>query len=572
MDNISLRLHVCNANKKTMPDKPEKPFVCKICAKAFKFDFSFEAHMNSHEGPVALSAYKKMQVKALEEKKKQVQIAAKRQLLSQAASSPAAVQQKVTDSDTTSQAASPVKDEEKVFSDTDVQNGTNLQEIVLEIVNVSELPKVGNTEGAEILAQGDDGDLPTTVPISDIMITSAESVPESCTSDLADVKPAENPVQSDNLDDDHDEDEDDEEDDDDVGLPPEEVEHLSEAGPKAEDDIKVEEDTASPNPNLFGGIVQNFEPAEDDPENKKPVKRPKRPLLYDYVMTEEKPFQCPECKKEFRWEISLNIHIQEHLGGSQSVQNSRNKNMKKKSTPSAAQVSSKIVYKRASSDDEDDYQEGDFSYGGMVVTQKRKRGRPRKEPYPEELPKRKRGRPPKDPYVRTDGRNETVIIKVTQGSGEDQSHIKSEKDANLADLQGDDPGSQFDIHIPKHRLIRFYLLRQLKLSRNRGFFPCRFCNKPFSCKASLNMHILRHTGKGSYRCSHCNQKFPDHRTLVLHRLIEEEDAMDSAYQCHTCCRACATSSGLMRHLQRHLAIVWPSSQPRAKVTGNALQS
>ena len=624
MDNISMRLHICNASKKPKEDKPDKPFVCKICSKAFKFDFSFEAHMNSHEGPVALSAYKKMQVKALEEKKQKVQLAATRQLQSRgniptstAQQNPGTTHQQATTSqqipivaqqipiaaqqmpnalqqiplltqqiplltqqipisaqlipmEQTSRTVQQSPDAasmaiQQTLMPTSygngggpVQNGLNLQEIVLEIVNVNELPKGGSTEGGEILAQGGEGNVTMTLPAADMLATNLGLVPQSHQSPgiQAAVDPPQSQAANHNT------------------VMPMDLNTplLCDPGTSGED-IKIEEDTDTPKTNLFTGIKhpqESDKTENDDDDNKKTVKRLKRPLLYDYVMTEETPYQCPQCKKEFRWEISLNIHLQEHMGGGPENQNSRKKNSKKKSTSDS--VSSKIVYKR-DSDDEEDYQEGDFSYGASVATQKRKRGRPRKEHDVVETPKRKRGRPPKDPYARPERRSETVVIKVTQGSRGDEYHIKTEeeKSVELPEADDPDPDSQFDVHIPKHRLIRFYLLRQLKLSRNRGFFPCRFCNKPFSCKASLNMHILRHTGKGSYRCSHCHQKFPDHRTLVLHRLIEEEDAMDSAYQCNTCCRACSTSRGLMRHIQRHLAIVWPSSKPRAKVTGSTKQ-
>ncbi|KAK2142205.1 hypothetical protein LSH36_985g01013 [Paralvinella palmiformis] len=589
MDNISLRLHICDANKKSDVSKPDKPFVCKVCNKAFRFDFSYEAHMNSHEGPVAMNAFRKIHMKALEEKKKKVQEEAVKKLQTKDLT-PAKIIQKPMKLDVVPQ---KLKSDASTALNSDVQNSSDLREIVLEIVNVNELPKPASMEGAQILAEGSEGSATATVPIKDLIpmrtlhkasVTQApddidpiETVSENIqqTSQLEapseTVMNALNDVENRNCSDDKEIVMDSPGENDSISLSPD-----KDADSQKDDSLPrdADADDASCKKLVSTVTTTPHTSRRGKKSSKKPPKRPKRPLLYDYVMTEEKPFECPECKMEFRWEISLTIHIQEHIGGVQNTRNTRGRVLKKK-LPSGP-VTSKIVYRRASSDEEDDYHETDFQYEDVSMNQfqKRKRGRPRKydnsaaSSAPPE--KRRRGRPPKDPYRRTSTGNETVVIRVTRGESGRQSSTGKEPGQALPEKTTPQEMNTQDImcnvHIPKHRLIRFYLLRQLKLSRNRGFFPCRFCSAPFSCKASLNMHILRHTGKGSYTCRYCHQKFPDHRTLVLHQLIEEEGAMKSPHQCSTCFRVCASAHGLARHLRRHLAVVWPSSRPRAKVT------
>lgn len=55
LDAKSLRVHVSRTHLCATQDR-DKPFLCRICGKSFRFDFSYDAHLNSHEVPSELRA------------------------------------------------------------------------------------------------------------------------------------------------------------------------------------------------------------------------------------------------------------------------------------------------------------------------------------------------------------------------------------------------------------------------------------------------------------------------------------------------------------------------------------
>ena len=74
-------------------------------------------------------------------------------------------------------------------------------------------------------------------------------------------------------------------------------------------------------------VVMNYIPSEE--ENKdlfeylndcrsrregKMKRKRKDEVIYDFVMTENKPYKCNQCGEAFRWQVSLDIHLKVHSG------------------------------------------------------------------------------------------------------------------------------------------------------------------------------------------------------------------------------------------------------------------
>jgi len=50
LDARSLRMHISSRHVSLSQDK-ERPFLCRLCGKCFRYDFTYEAHMSSHRMP-----------------------------------------------------------------------------------------------------------------------------------------------------------------------------------------------------------------------------------------------------------------------------------------------------------------------------------------------------------------------------------------------------------------------------------------------------------------------------------------------------------------------------------------
>lgn len=114
---------------------------------------------------------------------------------------------------------------------------------------------------------------------------------------------------------------------------------------------------------------------------KKPTKRKRErvPFQFNCVMTDDKPFVCCICGEAFRWEISLQVHTKVHTEGKvpgvRKIYNSAGAADKKKvmkckekvknsenATGEPGMKKSRIVYRRDSSDEED-VEEDAFAFG-----------------------------------------------------------------------------------------------------------------------------------------------------------------------------------------------------------------
>lgn len=129
----------------------------------------------------------------------------------------------------------------------------------------------------------------------------------------------------------------------------------------------------------WAAAVTSFNSCSTKPKKPTKRKRERVPFQFNCVMTDDKPFVCSTCGEAFRWEISLQVHTKAHTEGKvpgvRKIYNSVGAADKRKAMKCKEKVrnsenttgqpgikKSRIVYRRESSDEED-VEEDTFAFG-----------------------------------------------------------------------------------------------------------------------------------------------------------------------------------------------------------------
>ncbi len=337
---------------------------------------------------------------------------------------------------------------------------------------------------------------------------------------------------------------------------------------------------------------------------KKAAKTLRKPLRYDYVMTEEKPFQCEICMEKFRWEISLRVHMQIHDDGYEergprggSLRNRKRKKGSKEPTVRG----SRIIKGRADSDEEDVLHDNDY----YVMEEGKRAKRKAKEKTAQEQEVFEMKKEEKKAVYMEHGKDEVSAAQVDQEEVmhraepapiPPQNHETQWMTLNLADL-ADPADSSFQTNLNPSPESKNHVSQsednaacntynaynmgssdtkppraassQGKLDTDdpvvvRNFnkiyrrtkwqirpYVCRFCCRVITTKAALTMHYLMHTGRSLHSCPLCGQNFPNLQTLVLHHI---DEVKNTRFCCSTCGKAFRNMRGLTKHQRFHVVV------------------
>lgn len=293
-----------------------KPFTCHICGRGFKFDFSYQAHLDGHVIPATEGNYYTNK-------------------------------QTVTNdppvSGNTSKSLYVEMDNEGII-DLPALNGTSNEEVEI-------IVEVGNVATSRTVALS----FPGQQIITNIK-TKQDSMAEKSSLKATGEKRTSQESSINILKD-----------------PDEQTKALKEEPEKRITFYEPYKKRNTGNPVLQTTVSGAEVPVPRRPYLSRPKKPPRRkrekiPFHYNCVMTDDKPFVCSTCGEAFRWEISLQVHIKVHTGGkvpgirkvymsgrhtgTRSIDKTKNG-----SSQDSGAKKSRIVYQRHSSEEEEDEEE-----------------------------------------------------------------------------------------------------------------------------------------------------------------------------------------------------------------------
>ncbi|KAK2139180.1 hypothetical protein NP493_6635g00000 [Ridgeia piscesae] len=592
MDATSLRTHIRREHPRPDQD-PDKPFVCRICGKCFKFDFSYEAHLNSHEVPF--------------ERKKAASVA---------------VSNKNGDGTMKEFIVEIVNEPGQPMAQSVTIDPENFMERFVE-------PPVGGDEGTEksenVVEAAVEGEVKEQEKAKEEEKPVESVVPQPKVQQVADAKVDAVQVQVQA-----------------ATVPGKQVEGAKpavkqvitqvtvEAVPDTKNEEKVQEE-------VNGEGQDAAEPVTDEPKEKATVPpTPEAETNYQPQVRKKRPYR----------------RVSRPPPGT-AVKDASDEEEEEATTPKKRQKrkfvgNSRIVRRRSSSESDGDYDEDAPTEDGVAkgkqtppqsgrksvrkAAQNAEKGkneakvqngeplstrRTTRTPTKRAVEVDKKGKPtptaaatskrvtrPHPVKLNTNGekvavkkgktftavvqkktplKKSTVVAVRPMALRKDAKRTRSQRtgntrgqvDGSMDDMSADDEldlsgealprilegdgkgdyerhtfGRASAVSIEGAPVVAAHLSWRRQLWQRRSLYPCRYCEKFFTSKPQRASHLLRHTGRYWYTCTVCATGFPDDCSLAVHQLTHRV-----ASQCY-CCAICAQSFSdkqtLFAHRRRHV--------------------
>ncbi|KAJ8316480.1 hypothetical protein KUTeg_006494 [Tegillarca granosa] len=91
---------------------------------------------------------------------------------------------------------------------------------------------------------------------------------------------------------------------------------------------------------------------------------------------------------------------------------------------------------------------------------------------------------------------------------------------------------------------------------NGGDFPtrCTICNKIFSHKGNLKIHMRIHSDERPFKCPYCQKRFTMKQNMEIHIRIHTGE---KPFKCDQCDHRFTTKQQMQKHMQNHMASLNP---------------